>query len=157
MTLPNLDPRRCRLVNAARLAYDARHDSVQLSEITLTALADLGLRSVSPGKFDTALELFDQITVLAAAFDAEERLNGPWVSRDFEHGLETGYVAATWTPIMTIIARSWNDIADYLLAFAARQVPLEVPLQVSTPAAGFTERDAAFLQGLSDELVTSHE
>lgn len=147
-TVPNLDKARSRLINAARLLVDAGCDPEKAEPITLGALADLGLRSVSPGVWVVAVEAFEQLALTVAAFDVRAEVLG--VDTDVDgFGVETRITSDDWNEPLTVLGRAINSWLDYLIEYGLKHGgPIEVPLQVSMPA-GFTIGDTAFLNRLS--------
>jgi hypothetical protein len=145
----NLDKRRSRLINAARLLVDAGNDQEQAASITLGALADLGLRSASPGRYVVALELFEQLAEVTDEFDLRERALGPWRSI-----VENRVVSPCWGDALRVLAEAINDKLDFLLDYGIQHGRLEVvPSQSFHFDALFSPVDRVFLDSLSRVLV----
>jgi hypothetical protein len=145
----NLDKRRSRLINAARLLVDAGNDQEQAASITLGAIGDLGLRSASPGRYVVALELFEQLACVTAAFDIREQQLGPWTS-----DVENRVVSPDWGDAERVLAEAINDKLDFLLDYGIQHGRLEVvPSQAFHFDALFSPVDRVFLDSLSKVLV----
>jgi hypothetical protein len=144
----NLDKRRSRLLNAARLLVDAGNDQEQAASITLGVMADLGLRSASPGRYVVALELFEQLACVTAAFDIREQQRGPWTS-----DVENRVVSPDWGDAERVLAEAINDKLDFLLDYGIQHGRLEVvPSQGFHFDALFAPDDRALLDSISRVL-----
>jgi hypothetical protein len=145
----NLDKRRSRLINAARLLVDAGSDQTKAAEITLGVIADLGLRSASPGKFDVACEIFEQLAVRTREFDSREALWGPWGA-----DVEVGVVAPYWDQAQCYLAETINGRLDFLLDYSRRHGVFEtVPSQGFHFDALFAPDVVSLFNYISAELV----
>jgi hypothetical protein len=147
--LPNLDKRRAALLNQARLLADAGGNVDQAHEITITAMASLGLRTVSLGRYVVALELFEQLAVITAAFDQREQIWGPWTN-----DVECGVVSPDWDEAQRILAESINDRLTHLISYGEQHGVLEtVPSQPFMLDALFAPDDRRLLDSISRVLV----
>ena len=136
----NLDPRRSAIINSARLLIDAGNNLDQLDSITIGILGALGLRSVSPGKWETARTVFDELAAVVAAFDYEEDQLGPWKS-DVENGVHS----PEWGEVLRLLADTINATLDWLLDFADQHGRPVEDL--------FDPEDVKFLDSLSKVLA----
>jgi hypothetical protein len=145
----NLDKRRSFLINQARLFNDCGQNFDQEFEIALGVLAQLGLRSASPGKFDAALTLFEGLASVVCSFDVREVALGPWRSE-----VETGVVSPDWNEPLRILAESLNNRITHLLDYGIQHGRLEVvPSQGFHFDALFAPDDRALLDSISRVLV----
>jgi hypothetical protein len=148
MNAPDLDKRRSTIINQLRLFSDAGKDIDRAGEIALGALGYLGLRSASPGRFDVASKLFEDLAAIVRMFDVREAVLGPW-----HCDLATGVLSPDWPQEMCILAASIRDRLTHLLDYAVRHVLDEtVPSQAFHFDALFAPDDRALLDSISRVL-----